>query len=341
MSFIKELSRYRLLLVTGKGGVGKTTVTALLGMALAREKRRVLVAQLDSPPGLGELLGTGPVGSEPRPTDRNPGLWAVNVSPEKALAEFGRLRLKNKNHVRALLTHRATKGFIQALPGLRTLSYLGRLWHYTVEHLADGAPRFQHVVAETSGLGHLQRLLKQPTSLLQTIPWGPLRSDLIEIHRFLTHGSRCGIVVTSLAEELAVRETIELAAELSALGHSVALVVANALQPARLSGTQPLLDDLEQAGLASSSPQKVEPLVQEARLLVKRRGVNERALDKLRRAVDAPLLEMELQPAMGTERLEDMADQVRLLELGGEAQVGRDRAAVRGRTVSTPPSRAR
>jgi anion-transporting ArsA/GET3 family ATPase len=307
-SIIEHLSRFRFLFITGKGGVGKTTLAAILATALAQKKLRVLVAQFDAPDGLERLLGTERLTGELRPIKQEQALWAVNLNPQKALADFGRLRLKKANYIKSLLEHRATAGFLDALPGLRGLALLGRLWYYSKETLPDGALRFDVILAETAGLGHLKRLLGQPQTLLSTLPRGPLRTDLEEINRCVCQSDRCGIVVATLAEALAVRETIELYDCLKKSGHHVAAVIANGLHPSNIIDTA-LYENIAPIPPSQSAPQ-LEVLLREARLLRRRQALNHHYLERLRESIDARLIQMDLLPTMGPEHVAHLANRL-------------------------------
>src|SRR5690348_9711093 len=87
-----ELAARRFVFITGKGGVGKTTVAAALALALAARGKRVLVAMCHTKERLSALMGTKPIQDDVMPVAS--GVWAVNMSPERALEEYGQLVLK-------------------------------------------------------------------------------------------------------------------------------------------------------------------------------------------------------------------------------------------------------
>ena len=250
----RALSPQRLLLVSGKGGVGKTTVAASLAVAAARTGRRVLLAGLDEASvGQGTLLNAPDPGPKEGPCESHSNLWNVNLDPLECLAAFGTLRMDRSNLIATLLKNTASGQFLAAIPGLKSLALLGRLWYYTRETLSDGSPRFHTVIGETTGLGHLGRLLRQPSSLLSTLPPSALRRDLEAIDSFISDPEKTGLVLVTLPEKIAVTETLELCQTLQKKGHPVALYVANAV----LEGAvwhDPLIEKLLASRGGSRSP---------------------------------------------------------------------------------------
>src|SRR5579863_8902109 len=119
----------RFLIVTGKGGVGKTTVCAAEALALAARGGRVLVAMCNAKERLSTMLGSELIGSDVKLVARN--VWAVNIDPEKAVEEYGRMMLKVPALARALFDNRYTRTFFRAVPGVYEWSMLGKAWWHT------------------------------------------------------------------------------------------------------------------------------------------------------------------------------------------------------------------
>lgn len=285
---IQSLTSCRLVLVTGKGGVGKTSFASALAVRLVAARRRVLLAQMKAPPGLGRMLDSVDPQPQALPTDTVPGLWTVNLDPRRAVEQFGALRLKRKTVMRTLLNNRAVRFFVEAIPGLESLAMLGRTWHYTIEE-ENGQSRFQMVILETPGLGHLVRLLRLPEIVLDSVPDGPLRNDAHQIASLLRDRQRCAIVAVTLAEELPVRETVELEHSLAEAGHTTALTVVNALYPPFLT-QNPLLDRVLKLRLDEETDQTMAEMVRQVRLFHTRRVVNETWLRRLLDQIDTPCL---------------------------------------------------
>jgi anion-transporting ArsA/GET3 family ATPase len=248
---------------------------------------------------------------EALPTDAVPGLWTVNLDPRLAVEQFGSLRLKRKTIMRSLLNNRAVRFFVDAIPGLESLAMLGRIWHYTIEEDDDGSFRFHTVILETPGLGRLVRLLRLPEIVLDSVPDGPLRNDAHQIASLLRDPERCSIAAVTLAEELPVRETLELERSLVAAGHHTALTVVNGLYPSFLTQT-PLLDRILELDAGEVSDSGLAEMIRQARLFQTRRAVNETWLQELLNRTRSPciLLNKYFVPALGFREVTALAEQL-------------------------------
>src|SRR6476620_2763003 len=112
----QSLDDLRFVYVTGKGGVGKTTVCAAMAKAMAARGKRILVAMTNAKERLSSMLGSGPIG--PEITHVAPNIDAVNMIPEKALEEYGILMLKSRTLYDALFDNKYVRTFFHAVPGM-------------------------------------------------------------------------------------------------------------------------------------------------------------------------------------------------------------------------------
>jgi anion-transporting ArsA/GET3 family ATPase len=229
------LDRRRFLFVTGKGGVGKSTVCAALAASLAAEGRRVLVAVTGAKERLSTLLGGPPLDTSVR--EIVPRVYGVRLSAEVAIKEYGHLKLKNRMLADALFENRYVQGFFAGAPGLREWALLGKAWYHSTE-VVDGKPRFDCVLFDAPATGHGLDMLRVPKVLVELSPPGLLRTDAERAWRMLQDPSASGVVVVTIPEELPVNETEELVrAVREELALPIAALVVNAVRPELFGAT--------------------------------------------------------------------------------------------------------
>ncbi|HVZ30823.1 MAG TPA: ArsA family ATPase [Polyangiaceae bacterium] len=218
----------RFLFVTGKGGVGKTTVSACLARALSSRGRRVLLAATD-PAGYGDLLPNALWLDDPQPCGER--LFTVQLEPEAALREYGRLLIKPRLARQAVFENRFVQGFLKGLPGLPQWAVLGKAWYHTTE-MEEGVPRFDSVVFDAPATGHAVELLRLPRVIAELAPAGLLRRDAELAWELLSDPGRTCIALVTLPEELPSNETSELATRIAnELGLPLGAVLMNRLRP--------------------------------------------------------------------------------------------------------------
>ena len=236
----------RFLIVTGKGGVGKTTVCAAEAVALAAKGKRVLIAMCNAKERLSTMLGSDLVGSDVVPVTRN--VWAVNMDPEKALEEYGILTLKSRTLYKALFDNKYVRTFLRAVPGMHEWSMLGKAWWHTTEKEADGSWRYDVVILDAPATGHGLDMLRVPKVILDVVPPGLLRRDAERAVQMFRDPKTCAVVLVTLPEEMPTSETIELAHALTTeLELPIGKVVVNGVLP-------PLFSKEERATLEALTP---------------------------------------------------------------------------------------
>lgn len=230
MSLLAQLAGRRLLVVTGKGGVGKSAVAATLGTLLARAGRRALVLEVDPRENVHQMLGVPPSGGEI--VEAGPGLHLQNLQARRVVDQLVRERVRIELVVRRILSSPLYHNFVEGAPGLEEAAILGHCL-LLGEGRSPGAPPLDVVVLDAPATGHGVSLLSAPALVSEAIAAGPVAELTGQVAELIADPGRSAMVVVTLAEEMPVTEALELRAELDTrLDRSPELLVVNQLLPA-------------------------------------------------------------------------------------------------------------
>ncbi len=293
------LLSHRLLVVTGKGGVGKTTVAAALGLVAARAGKRTIVAEVARRGDVASAFDRD--GSEPfEEIELADGLFHISIDPQEALEEYLRDQLPRGPLADILARSRVFGLLAAATPGMRELLTVGKLWELAqLDRRTPGADPYDLVVVDAPATGHGVAVLTAPRTFAAAAGSGPVARQGKKIDATLSDPSQTAVVAVARAEELAVTETGELRASLrEGMGLELERVVANALDPDRF-------DDREAKALA---PHGEHPAVARA-LRGHARAVRQRAqLARLAELCGQEPARLELHP--GGPDLDRLADEL-------------------------------
>lgn len=206
---LTRLLEKRLVIVTGKGGVGKSTISASLALWASRKHKRVLLAEVAAKEGLSHFFGVPEVGS--KITEIKPNLWAVNIQPKDALKEYALMVLKLKTLYNLVFERKMVKSFLDAFPGLDELVMLGKIWYHTQEvQSRKGRPKYDMVIMDAPATGHAISMLRLPHVIVEGMTTGPLKQSAQRMLKLLQDPAKTSLQIVTLPEEMPVNEALEL-----------------------------------------------------------------------------------------------------------------------------------
>ncbi len=262
------VSSAHVAVIAGKGGVGKTTVTAVLARAAVRRGLRVLVVELDGKPTLAHLLAAH---------DNQPEVPSLSLSASAALAEY-----LDTHGLRRVTKRLVSSGVIDvvaaAAPGIDDIVVLGK-----VKQL-ERSGEYDLIVVDGPAAGHAVTLLMAPASMSRTMRGGPVRTQSDEVAAMLADPQRSQVILVTLPEATPVNEVIETAYALEdKVGVHLGMVVVNAVDDG---------DELDVDGVADSAPEAEAAVFRNAR-----RALHRAERDRLHDLLAIPQVTLPLLPA--------------------------------------------
>ncbi|NHA69759.1 ArsA family ATPase [Phycicoccus flavus] len=232
-SLERVLAGVRLHVVTGKGGVGKTTVASALALALARAGRTVLLVEVEARQGISAAFGVAPLGTEEvrLVQDRSGGeLWGLSVDAKAALLEYLQTFYKLGRAGGALERMGVVDFATTIAPGVRDVLLTGKVYEAVGRTAGSrrgrGRPVWDAVVLDAPPTGRVVRFLGVNEQVSELARVGPIHGQAESITRML-RSATCAVHVVTLLEEMPVQETADAVAELTAAGFPLGALVVN------------------------------------------------------------------------------------------------------------------
>jgi anion-transporting ArsA/GET3 family ATPase len=292
----------RLIFVTGKGGVGKSTVALALGLVAARRGLRTIVAELAS----SRLQRTfDHDGRRFEEIELRPGLFTIAIDPERAMEEY--LRVKIGPVGQALGHSRLFQVLAMATPGMRELLSVGKVWELAqLERRTRAAAPYDLVIVDAPATGHGVGVLRTPRTFAEIAKVGPIAHQGSVIAATIADRSFTAIVAVSTPEEMPVNETLALGETLVADGLGLDAIVLNARYPDRFAPTEALTI----AGALATVTAPAERAALRAAASEQARAATQAAQQaRLQDAFASPLVTLPFvfAPAIGPDQLEELA----------------------------------
>ena len=307
---MRALMTRRLVLVTGKGGVGKSTCATALAIAAAREGKRVLLCELGVQAVAPELLG-GEAGSHVphRPLPQHmPGLWLSHLDAHQALQAYLREHLKSSMLVQFATNNRVLARLWKAAPSVNEMSLLNALYSHMGEKGRLGKHRFEQVIVDMPATGHTLAMLGVPRGILGMVRVGSLARRARDVDALLHDETQSAICIVTLAEELPVNESVELAQRLAQqLDMRPSHVFINCVMPELFSDVERRLLERLSCQVAPGPGRHLLDVADEGE---RRRRLQKARIDELQGLIDARFVEILYRDGDGMNLVEGIADRL-------------------------------
>ncbi|HZA57939.1 MAG TPA: ArsA family ATPase [Solirubrobacterales bacterium] len=300
-----DLFDKRLLFVTGKGGVGKSTISIALGMAAAERGLRTIVCEVSSQENASRVFKKGEVGFNEVQVAEN--LWAISIDPDQSLREYLLLQLKVRAMRDLLMRSRLFNYLAAATPGLKEMVTIGKIWELALpDRKVKKGREYDLVVVDAPATGHGVGFLQTPRTFAGIARVGPIHNQAQALDRFITEHDTTGVVIVSLPEEMPVNESASLERQLTDdVGMTVERIYMNAMYPERFSEEEARRLERVMEIAEGRANAAVRAALSEHRRANAQRG----QLDRLEASVKAPIktLPFIFKPRLSVDELQRLA----------------------------------
>ncbi len=302
---VTDLLDKRVVFVTGKGGVGKTTVAVALGLRAAAEGKRTIVCEVSAQENASRIFEHTEIGFHEVEVADN--LWSISIDPDESMREYVLLQLKVRAMRDMLFRSRIFNYLAAATPGLKELVTIGKIWELSqLDRKVKSGRKYDLVIVDAPATGHGIGFLQTPRTFAAIARVGPIHSQAQQLDRLITDQAHTGVAIVALPEEMPVNESAALEHDLrEEVGVAVDRVYMNGLYPERFSN-----QEAERLTEIAGGEDGAVRAAARAALSEHNRARSQRAqLARLRRRVEAPVktLPFLFEPDLGVEAAGQLA----------------------------------
>ncbi len=221
----------RIVFLTGKGGVGKSTVAAALGLVATRRGKRTIICEVAQQERMSSVFHTEGVGYHE--TEIAEDLYAFSIDPQRALEEYLQLQIRIKPVYDLMFKNRIFTYFAAATPGLRELVTIGKVWELAqLDRRVKRGAKYDLVIVDAPATGHGIGILRTPKTFGDIARVGPIKRQADAIYEFITDSDLTSVCAVAWPEEMPVNETLDLRRNLlEELGLDLDRIFMNGLYP--------------------------------------------------------------------------------------------------------------
>jgi anion-transporting ArsA/GET3 family ATPase len=303
----------RIVFLTGKGGVGKSTVAAALGVVATRRGKRTIICEVAQQERMSSVFHTEGVGYHE--TEIADDLYAFSIDPQRALEEYLQLQIRIKPVYDLMFKNRIFTYFAAATPGLRELVTIGKVWELAqLDRRVKRGAKYDLVIVDAPATGHGIGILRTPKTFGDIARVGPIKRQADAIYDFITDSDLTSVCAVAWPEEMPVNETLDLRRNLhEELGLDLDRVFMNGLYPELFSEDEAttLHERIERDEAANGSGSVVLRAALRAALSEYRRATAQREqLQRLREESGEDVVELPFlfRPQVDMEAVAELAD---------------------------------
>jgi anion-transporting ArsA/GET3 family ATPase len=276
-----------LQVVAGKGGVGRTAVSAALALSSAKSGARTLLLEVNSADSAASYLHVEPSVDTPREVLDN--LWLCRMTPAGSMKEYALMVLRFKALYALVFENKLVKYLLRSIPSLAEFTMLGKTWYHVVEKLDDGSPKYERIIIDAPATGHGITFLSVARIVADIAPSGIMKNASEKMADVLESKESACLHVVALPEEMPINEALEIIeAGKKRLHMQIGLGFVNRMLPRLLSDAE--LPVFEKVAERSKEETMIAPYVSAVRLRLDKEAMQEGYAQRFADASNVPVV---------------------------------------------------